>query len=218
MVSRTTLAAQNIRERDDLQRVLRKSIDILGDDLLVVAEEHALFQDSRRRIDLLAIDRTGTLVVIELKRTDDGGHMELQALRYAAMVSTMTLEHLVAAFSHYNKIDLPEARQSILEWVGDPDALEQLSNLVRIILVSADFSTEITSTVLWLNENYNTDIRCYRLTPYELGGEVLFRHPTDCAVTRSCRLSGAAASSRGLLPPQRRRRARVATTPSTTCA
>jgi hypothetical protein len=29
--------------------------------------------------------------LVELKRTADGGHMELQALRYAAMVSTMTL-------------------------------------------------------------------------------------------------------------------------------
>jgi hypothetical protein len=45
------------------------------------AEEYGLFEDSRRRMDLLALDHTGTLVVIELKRTDDGGHMELQALR-----------------------------------------------------------------------------------------------------------------------------------------
>jgi len=31
-------------------------------------------------------------VVIELKRTNDGGHMELQAIRYASMVSAMTFE------------------------------------------------------------------------------------------------------------------------------
>jgi RecB family endonuclease NucS len=44
----------------------------------VVAEEYGLFADSRRRIDLLALDRTGTPVVIELKRTDDGGHVRTQ--------------------------------------------------------------------------------------------------------------------------------------------
>jgi hypothetical protein len=40
-------------------------------------------------------------------------------------------------------------------------------------LVSADFSTEITSTVIWLNGTYNTDISCYRIVPYRLGAEIL---------------------------------------------
>jgi RecB family endonuclease NucS len=149
-VDRTTLAAAQIRERQDLQRVLRQRIDVLGDDLLVVAEEYGLFEDSRRRVDLLALDRKGTLVVIELKRTDDGGHMELQSLRYAAMVSTMTLEHLVNTYAEANDVDAQEARAAITGWVEEP--FDELPNQVRIILVSADFSTEITSTVIWLND------------------------------------------------------------------
>jgi RecB family endonuclease NucS len=80
-VATTTFAAEALRERDDLQRLIKQHIDVLGDDLLIVAEEYALFEDARRRVDLLAVDRTGTLAVIELKRTEDGGHMELQALR-----------------------------------------------------------------------------------------------------------------------------------------
>ena len=52
--------------------------------VLVVAEEFGDWEESKRRIDLLGLDRDATLVVIELKRTDDGGHMELQAIRYAA--------------------------------------------------------------------------------------------------------------------------------------
>ncbi len=39
--------------------------------------------------------------------------------------------------------------------------------------MSADFSTEITSTVIWLNDTYNTDISCYRIVSYRLGDEVL---------------------------------------------
>ncbi len=170
-VGRTSLAAEQIRERQDLQRVLRQRIDVLGDDLLVVAEEYGLFEDSRRRVDLLALDRKGTLVVIELKRTDDGGHMELQSLRYAAMVSTMTIEHLVNTYAGANGVDVQEARAAIAGWVEEP--FDELPNQVRIILVSADFSTEITSTVIWLNDTYNTDISCYRIVPYRLGAEIL---------------------------------------------
>lgn len=48
------------------------------------------------RIDLLCLDRQARLVVVEIKRTEDGRHMELQALRYA-MVSSMTLEQVTVA-------------------------------------------------------------------------------------------------------------------------
>ncbi|TFD88594.1 DUF91 domain-containing protein [Cryobacterium lactosi] len=168
---RTTLAAEQIREREDLQRLLMQRIDVISEDLLVITEEYSLFKDSRRRIDILAIDRMGTLVVIELKRTEDGGHMELQSLRYAAMVSTVTLDHLVETFADAQSLPLTEARETILNWLIEPT--DELPNHVRIILVSADFSTEITSTVLWLNENYNTDISCFRLVAYRLGADVL---------------------------------------------
>lgn len=170
-VTRTTMAAESIRERDDLQRLLVKRIEVIDDGLLVIAEEYSLFQDSRRRVDILAIDRSGNLVVIELKRTDDGGHMELQALRYAAMVSTITLDHLVDVYAEAQALSDTEARESILGWIDE--TVEELPNHVRIVLVSADFSTEITSTVLWLNENYSTDISCFRIVAYRLDSDVL---------------------------------------------
>lgn len=110
-VAMTSFTAKLVKERQDLQRLLCVQIDLLGDDLMVVAEEYGDFQDSRRRIDLLAVDTAGRLVVIELKRTDDGGHMEHQALRYAAMVSAMTFEQLVGTFAYNNKVSMDEARQ-----------------------------------------------------------------------------------------------------------
>ena len=100
-LGQTTLASENVRERRDLQRLLRDQIDILDPDLLVISEEFALWEDSRRRIDLLAVDREANLVVIELKRDESGGHMDLQALRYAAMVSAMTWTKAVEAFGTY---------------------------------------------------------------------------------------------------------------------
>jgi RecB family endonuclease NucS len=53
--------ALELYERNDLQRLLRENIDVLGDDLLVVGEEVSNWEDSRKRIDLLAINRSGTL-------------------------------------------------------------------------------------------------------------------------------------------------------------
>lgn len=156
-----------IRERQDLQRLLRESISCLGEDLLLLGEEVSEWQDSRRRIDLLALDRTGALVVIELKRTEDGGHMELQAIRYAAMVSTLRFHEVAAAHSRFRGLEHAEAESAILEFLDLTEAPADFGKRVRIVLVSADFSRELTSAVLWLNDN-GLDIRCVRVRPYLL--------------------------------------------------
>lgn len=171
VVPETSFAAEALRERDDIQRLLRRHLDVFDPDLLFVAEEYALFENAQRRVDLLALDRAGRLVVIELKRTVDGGHIELQALRYAAMVSTMTTDHLVQVFATSHGIDADMARAQLGAFVEN-DSLE-LSDDVRIILASAGFSQEVTATVLWLTERYNLDISCFRLIPYRLDGKVL---------------------------------------------
>ena len=91
----TRLHSLGIRERQDLQRVLRENIEAVSPGTLVIAEEFSEWEGSRRRFDPLGIDTDGNLVVIELKRTEDGGHMDLQAIRYAAMVSTLTFDRVV---------------------------------------------------------------------------------------------------------------------------
>ena len=171
----TTFSAAGIKERSDLQRLLRSNIDVVSPDTLVVVEEFGEWEDSRRRIDLLGIDRDANLVVIELKRTEDGGHMELQAIRYAAMVSTLTFEKVVDVYAgHLRRIgkDL-DARTSILEFLDWEEEDEDLfAQDVRIVLASAEFSKELTTAVIWLND-HGLDIRCVRMQPYDDSGRTL---------------------------------------------
>lgn len=171
----TTFSAVGIRERADLQRLLRTQIETISPDTLVIAEEFGEWEDSKRRIDLLGLDRDANLVVIELKRTEDGGHMELQAIRYAAMVSTMTFEKVVDVYSNFLRRigNSADAKASILEFLGweEPDET-RFAQDVRIILVSAEFSKELTTAVIWLNER-SLDIRCVRIKPYADNGRIL---------------------------------------------
>ena len=67
--------------------LLRLDITPVGDDLLVIAEAYGEWEDSNRLIDLLCLSKDAGLVVIEIKRTEDCGYMELQAICFAAMVS-----------------------------------------------------------------------------------------------------------------------------------
>jgi hypothetical protein len=59
-----------------------------------------------------------------------------------------------------------DARTSILEFLGweEPDE-DRFAQDVRIVLASAEFSKELTTAVMWLNDR-GLDIRCVRLKPH----------------------------------------------------
>ena len=107
----------------------------------------------RRRIDLLGIDEQANLVVIELKRTEDGGHMDLQAIRYAAMVSTLTFDQAANEFGKVSRSPRQGRPESARDdpgfpWVGRTRRGVRFRQDVRIVLASAEFSKELTSSVL----------------------------------------------------------------------
>lgn len=164
---------ERVRERQELQQWLLDSPSALGENLLIISEEFGDWEDSRRRIDLLALDEDGNLVVVELKRTEDGGHMDLQAIRYAAMISAMSFEDVVRAHADFlSRRGLDgDARARIEQFLASSEeASPSISKTPRIVLAATDFSREITTTVLWLNSQ-GLDIRCVRVVPYRLDGK-----------------------------------------------
>ena len=183
-MGKTTFEKAELKERQDLQQMLKDNIGVISgdspdDEILVVAEEFSDWEDSKRRIDLLGIDKGANLVVIELKRTEDGGHMDLQAIRYAAMISTLTFDDLVLAYSEYlvKSESGKNAKDELVKFLGwdEPDdepTEKRFGQEVKIILASADFSKELATSVMWLNSS-GLDIRCVRIQPYENNGEIL---------------------------------------------
>lgn len=174
-----TFTKFSIWERAHIQEWVRQAPEILGEDLLVVSMEFDRFKQSADRLDLLALDRRGNLVVVELKRDGLASYADLQALRYAAMVSTMTVEKLLPYFVHYQHkyvglVDMTttRAQELIQEFVTQNDTFQELSNRPRIILCSENFSTELTTTVLWLNQA-ELDISCVRIVPYKVGDNIV---------------------------------------------
>ncbi|SDM39338.1 hypothetical protein [Polaromonas sp. JS666] len=178
-VQPSTFAALDLREREDVQRVLRENINSITPETetMVLAEEYCNWEDARRRIDLLCVDSEANLVVVELKRTETGGHMELQAIRYAAMVSAMKFEHAVEAHRTYLRAlgrPVDQAETAIRTFLGKEDGPVAFTDKVRIVLASANFSREVTTSVLWLNAQGRLDIRCVQMRPIEFAGRTLF--------------------------------------------
>lgn len=170
----TSFGQTGVLERQDLQRILRDKPEILEDGLFVIAEEFSNWQGSGRSIDLLALDQTGRLVVVELKRGETGEHMDLQAIRYAAMVSTMTQQQAIDAHQAYlNKRGIDEDAEELINGhLENPDSQGFSTDQPRIVLVSEGFSPELTTCVLWLNRN-GLDVTCIRMQPYRNESELL---------------------------------------------
>lgn len=168
----TAFKEGNMLEKD-IQNIIKSNPKILGEELLIVGEELSPFENSKKRLDLLALDEFGKLVVIELKRDNDGFHMDLQAIRYASMVRLFSIDQIVEFYNNFHNCDNEQTEKVIDNFLGGDYAQKLDFDNVRIILVNQDFSKDITNTVLWLNEQ-GLDIKCIKINPYKLNDKSIW--------------------------------------------
>ena len=167
----------NLQERPHLQEWLVQTPEALGEDLLVIQKEFDGFADTRERLDLLALDKEGRLVVIENKLDDSGRDVVWQALKYVAYCSSLKKSELVEIYQKYldrwsnGESAVPNLCE-FLEVEDLDDTLLNAGNEQRLILVAANFRKEVTATVLWLI-GHGVRAQCFRVLPYSLGEELL---------------------------------------------
>jgi uncharacterized protein DUF4268 len=175
-LKKCSFAELGFRERSHLQEWIGKDPTILGEELLIIQKEFAGFSDTLERLDLLALDKEGSLVIIENKLDDTGRDTAWQALKYASYCAGLSRGDIRRIFQEY--LDKSEAGASAEEQLCSFLEIDELQELVlnksvtqRIILVAANFRKEVTSTVLWL-ANFKIRVQCFRVTPFSRGDEL----------------------------------------------
>ncbi len=174
----TDFKSNNILERQHIEKWIENYPDILGEELLVITTEYDKFDKTNERLDILALDKGGNLVIIELKRDDSGKYVDLQAVKYAAFCSTLQLDDICLMYQTYSdmhgkKLSDEQSRENILSFIDDEE-FEEINDRPRIILVARQFRPEVTASVLWLRK-FGIDLSCVRLSPYDLGdGNIAF--------------------------------------------
>ncbi|WKY46638.1 DUF4268 domain-containing protein [Eubacteriaceae bacterium ES3] len=172
-----TFSSLGLKERDDLQEWIVKEPAILGEELLIIQKEFSGFLDTNERLDLLAIDRKGNLVIIENKLDDSGKDVTWQAMKYASYCSTLGKDGIRKIYQDYLNKTEPGiiAEDKICDFLNKSDFDEvQLNHDLsqRIILVAREFRKEVTSTVLWARK-FRIQIQCIKVTPYLFEGHLL---------------------------------------------
>lgn len=172
-------------ERKHLQEWLENYPQALtqgeGDELLIIQKEFDGFDDTRERLDLLAIDKEGNLVIIENKLDDSGRDVVWQALKYASYCANLKKQQVVEIFQRYlnqkaqsEGAEPANAERVLLEFLQADDLQSvQLNTLKsqRLILVAAHYRKEVTNTVLWLSQ-FGVNCQCFKVTPYQAGTEL----------------------------------------------
>lgn len=175
-INRKTFQELEFKERKHLQEWICKNTDMLGERLLIIQKEFSGFDDTKERLDLLAIDEYGNLVIIENKLDDSGRDVVWQSLKYTSYCSGLTKAEIKDIFQKYlDDQDKKENADKLLaEFLGSEDFSEIAINNAdqRIILIAANFRKEVTSTVMWLID-HNIKVKCIKVTPYKLEDQIL---------------------------------------------
>ena len=177
-LEKVTFSELNMSEVHHLQEIIANNTETLGEKLLIIQKEFHGFDDTNERLDLLALDKNGNLVVIENKLDDSGKDVTWQIIKYASYVSTFTRDEIIRIFQDY--LDKKGESESAEELLKEFYEIEDIDDLIlnegntsqRLILVAGNFRKEITSSVLWLM-NYGLNIQCIKATPFRSGDEVL---------------------------------------------
>ena len=175
-ISETTFADSDLKERQHIEEWIRKSPEILGEDLLIIGHEYDKFEVNER-LDLLALDRDGNVVIIEVKRDTSGSNVDFQALKYASYCARLSQQDILDIYTDYLETNQLEKnpKESLLEFLeaeDEEDLNSRLNAMQRIIIVGKEFDKRILSVCTWLYEN-NIDVKCVTIKPYKLNDEIL---------------------------------------------
>lgn len=163
-------------ERNHLQEWIAKQPDIFGEELLIILKEFDGFDETKERLDLLALDKGGNLVIIENKLDDSGRDVVWQSVKYASYCSALSKTNILEIYQKYlSKQNIQQdAKKNICDFFDKEEFDSVVLNngfMQRIIMVAANFRKEVTSTVLWLMK-HGVNIKCFKATPFKNNDEI----------------------------------------------
>ena len=176
-LKRITFKEHGFYEVTDLHPWLANQPKLLGENLLVIAAtpyEHGPVPGGELSVDILAVDRDGALVVVEVKLDWSGGAVYWQAVRYAAAYWKYTPDQIINIYTEYylynelKRHDRKGAVERLKKHTGSKDVEDlkaNLNNRQKIVLVARSFEKEDTESARWL-KNHGIDISFLKLTPY----------------------------------------------------
>ena len=164
------LPKRRLDQEERLEEWIAKDVALLGLDVLVIGRQ--VRTPYSGRIDLLAIDQQGNLVVLELKRDRTPREVIAQILDYASWVADLLPPDVTAIALEYLKKPLPTAFH---EQFGT-DLPEVVNNDHRLVIVASELDDSSERIVQYLASRHSLNINVVFFTCFgEAGKELVGR-------------------------------------------
>jgi Endonuclease NucS len=161
------LPKQKLDQEDRLETWIEKDSSLLGLDLLIFGRQVRTPFGSR--IDLLAIDQEGDVVIIELKRDKTPREVVAQVLDYASWVNNLTPKEINDLASSYLGDTLANAFKKRFE-----ASLPESINLNhKMVVVASELDDSSERIVHYLASRHSLDINVVFFTCFKVDGKEL---------------------------------------------
>jgi len=149
----TTMIETGRREKEDLEKWIKSNPSILGQDILIIGEQ---VPTKSGIIDLLGIDKSGDLIIIELKRDKIPKEALSQVIDYASDVASWDIDKLSEICTEYTGLELEDYLNEKFEDIN----LENLpiNKTQRILFVGFSIEESLQRMIEWLSNNYDVSI------------------------------------------------------------
>jgi predicted Zn-dependent protease with MMP-like domain len=144
----------------ELEDWIERDTSIISEKLILIGRQ--VTTDFGGSIDLLAVDRAGDLVIIELKKDKTPRDVVAQVLDYASWISTLSTERIEEIAENYHKRALNEVFK---EKFGIEIPELNRNHKMLIVAINVDESTE--RMVKYLSENYGVNINIVKFEFFE---------------------------------------------------
>ncbi len=177
-VDQTELVLEELLEKN-LEDWIEHDPSILGEELLIIGRQVQI-PEVNDRIDLLALDPLGNVVIIELKKGILKEPVDFQSLRYASYVSRWEYDDLEKQANNYfsekgeKEFNFIEKFEEFCSSLGI-DETPDLNQDQRIIIVGSKLNEKLGSVALWLRK-HSVDIKIIEVSLFK-DNESLFLFP-----------------------------------------
>ena len=157
------LTKARLDNEDRLEQWIADDVSLLGMNVLIIGRQ--VRTPSGGRIDLLAIDQQGDIVLLELKRDRTPREVVAQALDYASWVAGLLPMQIEELAQEYLKKPLGEAFQGRFE----TSLPELINNDHRIVIVASELDDSSERIVQYLSARHSLNINVVFFTCFHQG-------------------------------------------------